>query len=86
MPSYHIKTWEEILRTPGVQEFEGDIHGPEDFFVDGMRHFCGQVIETRSEVYKGHTSQTICDSWTIAYWMIVDPKSNNFKSLYERLL
>ena len=74
-----IKTWEELLATPGVVLIDDSISIPgQDDFVQDMRYLCGTTME-----FSG--PNTRLDDWNIYPWMVTEIKSHNFKVIYDIL-
>jgi hypothetical protein len=75
-----IKTWEELLATPGVTKINSfTIYGPGSCqFNHSMKYLCGKHIEFKNEL-------VFIDGWTIEPWMVTEIKSHNFKLIYEIL-
>jgi hypothetical protein len=86
-----IKTWEELLATPGVtyDTYYRSIHlNGHDSFTIVMKSLCGQIIE-----FDGPRTQITIDydlggyfmSAFIYEWMVTEIKSHNFKLIYDIL-
>lgn len=72
---YRIKTWEELLATPGCHlDIVGSITGPDDAFTVSMKQYCGMPLSTS-------TPQSIPGAYFwLRTWMITENTPTNQSS------
>jgi hypothetical protein len=80
-----IKTWEELLATPGVIDSNGGyLYIPDNnSFPDEMMRLCNKVIDFEFPRVSIIDEEGL--SWTIEDWMVTEIKSHNFKLIYDIL-